>query len=121
MSPAQLTSMRLPGERGIFRTHGFDVFKWDPAGDWVKLEDNLGALTRTVEILTALEGFLLRTHQKDTESKWSFSGVERSAGEDAMIAEYVGIADYGKSIAIGRTNHCPNVVKLADCPRGVKQ
>ena len=133
MSPSQRMNLWLLCEHENFRTHGLDVFKWNPAGAWVKLEDNLGALTRTAEVMTALEGFLIQTHQKNADAKWDFremkrellADVRRAGAEDSLIAEYVAVArsnaDYGKKITNGRTYHCPNVVKFADCLRGVKQ
>ena len=116
MSPSQRMNLWLLCEHENFRTHGLDVFKWHPAGAWVKLEDNLGALTRTAEVMTALEGFLIQTHKKNADAKWDFrdmkckllADVRRVANEDSIIAEYVAVArsnaDYGKRITNGRTS-----------------
>ena len=77
MWPPQRMNLWLLCEHENFRTHGLDVFKWNPAGAWVKLEENLGALTRTAEVMTALEEFLIQTHQKNADAKWDFREMKR--------------------------------------------
>ena len=71
-------------------------------------------MTRTAEVMTALEGFLIQTHQKNADAKWDFremkrellADVRRVGTEDSLVAEYVAVARSNAGAVRPRARTC---------------